>query len=89
MPNELAVRRIKTQVDDAVKKGGRVLAGGDINGFLIEPTIIDLANPEMIGMRNRLVHGYDVIDFDLLWDTVKTDLPLLISSLQETVDGSS
>ncbi len=53
VPNELAVRRIKTQVDDAVKKGGRVLAGGDINGFLIEPTIIDRANPEMIGMRNE------------------------------------
>ncbi len=25
---------------------------------------------QIIGMRNRLVHGYDVIDFDLLWDTL-------------------
>jgi succinate-semialdehyde dehydrogenase/glutarate-semialdehyde dehydrogenase len=53
VPNELAARRIKTQVDDAVKKGGRVLAGGDINGFLIKPTIIDRASPDMIGMRHE------------------------------------
>jgi uncharacterized protein with HEPN domain len=40
---------------------------------------------QIIGMRNRLVHGYDVIDFDLLWDTITTDLPPLIDALQEIV----
>jgi len=24
---------------------------------------------EIVGMRNRLVHGYDAIDLDVLWDT--------------------
>ncbi|MEM7017163.1 MAG: HepT-like ribonuclease domain-containing protein [Pseudomonadota bacterium] len=41
---------------------------------------------QIIGMRNRLVHGYDVIDFDLLWDTVKSDLPPLIELLDELLD---
>jgi uncharacterized protein with HEPN domain len=41
---------------------------------------------QIIGMRNRLVHGYDVIDFDLLWDTITTDLPPLIEALQEIVE---
>ncbi len=41
--------------------------------------------PGIIGMRNRLVHGYDVIDLDLLWRTVKEDLPPLIASLQGIV----
>ena len=27
--------------------------------------------PQIIGMRNRLTHGYDVVDYDLLWDTVR------------------
>jgi len=40
---------------------------------------------QIVGMRNRLVHGYDVIDFDLLRDTVTTDLPPLIAALQEIV----
>jgi uncharacterized protein with HEPN domain len=39
--------------------------------------------PQIIGMRNRLVHGYDIIDLDLLRRTVKEDLPPLIASLQE------
>ena len=39
--------------------------------------------PQIIGMRNRLIHGYDVIDLDLLWHTIKTDLPPLVSSLKK------
>ena len=42
--------------------------------------------PRIISMRNRLVHGYDVIDFDLLSDTVTTDLPPLIDALQKIVE---
>ena len=37
----------------------------------------------IVGMRNRLIHGYDVIDLNLLWDTVKIDLPPLISAREE------
>jgi len=34
------------------------------------------------GMRNRLIHGYDAVDFDILWDVVQHDLPALIADLQ-------
>ena len=37
---------------------------------------------EIVGMRNRLVHGYDAIDLDVLWDTVRIDLPQLIEELE-------
>ncbi len=40
---------------------------------------------QIIGMRNRLIHGYDVIDFDLLWNTIKTDIPVLIVALEEAL----
>jgi len=26
---------------------------------------------QVIGMRNRLVHGYDSVDLDVLWDTIE------------------
>jgi len=38
---------------------------------------------DMIGLRNRLIHGYDAVDFDILWDIVKRDVPELISQLEQ------
>jgi uncharacterized protein with HEPN domain len=38
------------------------------------------------GMRNRLVHGYDKIDLDVLWDTIEYDLPPLIAELHRILD---
>src|SRR6266536_1356037 len=32
---------------------------------------------QMIGARNRLIHGYDSVDFDILWAIVTRDLPVL------------
>jgi uncharacterized protein with HEPN domain len=33
---------------------------------------------QIVGLRNRLIHGYDNVDFDILWQIVTEDLPLLI-----------
>jgi len=38
--------------------------------------------PVVRGMRNRLVHGYDRVDLDVLWDTIECDLPPLIAELR-------
>jgi uncharacterized protein with HEPN domain len=37
---------------------------------------------EVVGMRNRLIHGYDQVDLDVLWDTIEDDLPPLIANLE-------
>jgi uncharacterized protein with HEPN domain len=37
---------------------------------------------KMIGMRNWLIHGYDVVDLDSLWDTVTDDLPPLVDAIK-------
>lgn len=29
----------------------------------------------IIGMRNPIVHAYDQIDFEILWDAIHSDLP--------------
>lgn len=39
----------------------------------------------MIGMRNRLIHAYDLIDRDTLWDTVLNDLPFLLEQLDRAI----
>ena len=42
--------------------------------------------PNIIGMRNRLVHAYFDIDLDILWNTVIEDLPALIADLEKIVE---
>ena len=37
---------------------------------------------QMIGMRNRLIHGYDIVDTDVIWQTITEDLPVLVKLLQ-------
>jgi uncharacterized protein with HEPN domain len=39
------------------------------------------------GMRHRLIHGYDSVDFDILWNIVEVDLPPLILELSRIVEG--
>ncbi len=38
---------------------------------------------EIIALRNRLIHGYDTIDFDILWQIVTSDLPSLIEKVEQ------
>ena len=41
---------------------------------------------QVIGMRNRLVHGYASVDHDIVWDVVSGDLPALISVLEQLLE---
>ena len=42
---------------------------------------------DIVGMRNRIVHGYDVVNFDIVWSIVRNDLPQLIVELDRLIDG--
>jgi len=45
---------------------------------------------EAIGARNRLIHGYDFVDLDILWEIVAADLPELVPQIEEalTAEGT-
>ena len=43
--------------------------------------------PNIIGMRNRLIHAYFDINLDILWKTVLEDPPPLILELEKIVDS--
>ena len=55
------------------------------------PEPIRAAHPQVpwrqiIGMRNRLIHGYDAVDLDVLWQIVAEDLPALVAALDGILD---
>lgn len=41
---------------------------------------------DIAGMRNRLVHAYFNIDFDIIWDTAKNDIPELVRELENIAE---
>lgn len=45
----------------------------------------DLPWKNMIGMRDRLIHGYFDVNLDVVWETVIDDLPPLIAKLENVV----
>jgi uncharacterized protein with HEPN domain len=39
--------------------------------------------PAMAAMRDRLIHGYFGVDYDLVWDVVQTKIPVLRQQLRQ------
>ena len=37
----------------------------------------------IVAFRNRLIHGYDLLDDELVWDTVKSEVPVLLYEVEE------
>lgn len=44
--------------------------------------------PQLVSLRNRLIHGYDNVDFDILWQIVTQDLPGLVDDLEKIVPST-
>lgn len=40
---------------------------------------------KVIGMRNRLIHEYDAIDLEVIWDTIHLALPGLIIAIERAI----
>ena len=41
---------------------------------------------QAISMRNILIHGYDVLEYAIIWDTVRNNLPPLIDELSRILN---
>ncbi|MDD5598863.1 MAG: DUF86 domain-containing protein [Victivallaceae bacterium] len=55
-----------------------LVIGEAMNHILkLDPEINISETREIIGMRNRIVHGYDTILDGIVWDTITEGLPIL------------
>lgn len=44
---------------------------------------IDLPWKEISGFRDRIIHDYFQIDVEIVWNTIKEDIPNMISKIQK------
>jgi uncharacterized protein with HEPN domain len=66
-------------IQDAVIRNLEVI-GEAANNIMTVDAAFAAAHPEipwqvMYAMRNRLSHGYDKVDFEIVWKTICNDLP--------------
>jgi uncharacterized protein with HEPN domain len=41
---------------------------------------------DVVDLRNRLIHGYDAVDFDILWVIIQRHLPPLLQHLETIIE---
>jgi uncharacterized protein with HEPN domain len=60
------------------------IIGEATNALLKNNKDIKITSAErIIGMRNRVIHGYDKIDDEIVWGIIKRHLPLLKKEVKE------
>ncbi len=50
-----------------------------------QATIPNIPWSKVIGMRNHLIHEYDDLDLEIIWDTIQIALPDLIAVLERII----
>lgn len=73
--SQFAVIRCLEVMGEAAKR----LSGG------IQKTYPDIPWSKMAKMRDLLIHSYDRADMDEVWDTVRNDVPSLVSALEKII----
>jgi len=83
----LADRGLKLIVQKLIEIVGEALR----QAHLVEPDVVERI-PEfrrVIDTRNRIVHGYDSVDFGLLWDIAQRRVPDLEQAISDVLKTDS
>jgi uncharacterized protein with HEPN domain len=70
---------------DAVERRLGIISEALSRAAVLEPALVDRI-PELrqiVGLRNRVIHGYDAVDDEIVWDIVQNKLPPLQARVAE------
>jgi uncharacterized protein with HEPN domain len=77
-----------TMIQDAVARRFEIIGEASVRlGAEIHAQIPEVPWRLIVGMRNRLIHEYDNIHTDVIWQSTQTDLMPLISALEPWIQG--
>ena len=77
-------------VQDAVIRNIEIIGEASNNIQRVAPEFAalhaDIPWQVMYTMRNRVSHGYDKVDLEIVWKTIQCDLPTLYQQVQEVAE---
>ena len=41
----------------------------------------------IVGTRNRIIHGYDAVDYDIVWEIATIEMSALVGALERALPG--
>lgn len=78
-------------VQDAVERRLGIIGEALNRAVDLDPDLEDRV-PELrqiVGLRNRVIHGYDAVDDEIVWDIVQNKLPRLQARVEELLAGTN
>jgi uncharacterized protein with HEPN domain len=79
--SDLLRSAVERQVEIIGESLGRAAAGDSE----VETRIPQLR--KIVGMRNRLIHGYDEVDYNIVWDVITNHVPQLRRELEAVLSA--
>lgn len=80
----LSNRLLNLSVWKLVEIVGEALRQAEMTDPSLVERITDLR--AIVNTRNRIIHGYDSVNFNLLWDIVQVEIPPLEETLRALVN---
>lgn len=63
---------------------GEALRRAEVADESVADTVPDLRR--IVGLRNRIIHGYDTVDNELIWQITQVNVPELIKQLKAVLE---
>jgi uncharacterized protein with HEPN domain len=77
---------LRSAVERQFEIVGEALRRAELADSRVVERVADLRR--IVGLRNRLIHGYDAVDQQIIWSVIHEDLPLLIDELTVALDDA-
>ena len=83
-PEFEASELLQSAVERQLEIMGESLGKADTTDPEVGERVLDLR--KIVGLRNRLIHGYDAVDADIVWDIAQHHVPRLKQQIEALLD---
>jgi uncharacterized protein with HEPN domain len=84
MPEAFLIQRFFSELPYLADEGKTIAVEKEIDSDILSR--IDNWR-EIIGFRNVIAHGYDVVKDEIVWESIINDIPLLLNQLKDIANN--